>query len=38
MNLYKNTNNIKFKYNDELPNNISLCKYANELNNILNVL
>jgi len=38
MNVYKNTNNIKFKYKDELKNKVSLCSYANTLNNVLNVL
>ena len=38
MHLYENTNNIKFKYKDELKSKVSLCSYTNTLNNILNVL
>tara|TARA_B100000427_G_C15059982_1_gene399403 strand:- start:87 stop:521 length:435 start_codon:yes stop_codon:yes gene_type:complete len=38
MNLYKDTENIKFKYRSEVQNKISNCSYINKLNNILNVV
>jgi len=38
MNLYEDTENIKFKYEDVPPHKTSLSRCVNKLNNILNVL